>query len=527
MADEVAPAAAPATENGEQPQQQSFFQQLFGFASRMMMMWMIMNFFKGGNKAPVTFTSDASAASSNIPSNSDPTSNPNSNPLSQMPANFAIRNSFNFGDHYNLFIYLTENESYHPDDPKLIDEFRYNFIFGNWEEDQPEAIDTKFTLPDSVRLSNGTLFLHAFFTEPHVKTNPEKIYNSGARKSGYRNFQLTPYKKLKKHKRTANLLTGKTDIQEEDILEDPKLAPIIPHWHRNMSLNIVYDVTPFSSKTLVPPLDTFIKFSPDYRTYEPTFFFNPYWNLQRDYFPINETVTEVDFNLQIYPLSIFKFQMYAAQLNQKNFMKEMLGSDLAGDSDGSDQDSLKEMFLDNNIYLVITTFIVSILHMIFEFLAFKNDIQFWNKKKEGKDLEGLSIRAVMTSIGTSVIVFLYVLDNDANWMVIFNLGIGMLIDFWKIKKVLNIYPTGSKPENSSEAKEIEDQDGPKPWKIEVGKYTIEEYAAYRESPTKEYDRMAFRYLGYIIAPLFVCYAIYSVIYNEFRSWYSFVLSLLY
>ena len=33
-----------------------------------------------------------------------------------------------------------------------------------------------------------------------------------------------------------------------------------------------------------------------------------------------------------------------------------------------------------NIYLLVLTFVISIVHSVFEFLAFKNDIQFWNKK---------------------------------------------------------------------------------------------------------------------------------------------------
>ena len=37
-------------------------------------------------------------------------------------------------------------------------------------------------------------------------------------------------------------------------------------------------------------------------------------------------------------------------------------------------------FLETNIYLLVLTFVVSIVHSVFEFLAFKNDIQFWNKK---------------------------------------------------------------------------------------------------------------------------------------------------
>ena len=63
---------------------------------------------------------------------------------------------------------------------------------------------------------------------------------------------------------------------------------------------------------------------------------------------------------------------------------------------------------------------------------------------------------------------------------------------------------------------------------------------YTDSGTKEYDRIAFKYLGMAFFPMAFCYCIYSVIYNEhkvkisllniqngcknlFQSWYSFVL----
>ena len=175
------------------------------------------------------------------------------------------------------------------------------------------------------------------------------------------------------------------------------------------------------------------------RVYTPVVLANPYWNMARDYFPLNETTPTVDFTLSVYPLSMWKFQLYASQLNTKNnWMKEMMGQE----TDGSDSDVLKEMLLETNPYLVATTFIVSILHMIFELLAFKNEIQFWNSKKEGKNLEGLSIRSVLTSIIQSVIVFLYILDNEANFMVLMNVFVSMLIDFWKIGKVLKITKIG-------------------------------------------------------------------------------------
>jgi hypothetical protein len=52
---------------------------------------------------------------------------------------------------------------------------------------------------------------------------------------------------------------------------------------------------------------------------------------------------------------------------------------------------------------------------------------------------------------------------------------------------------------------------------------VDDRKEYEESGTKVYDRMAFRYLGMVFFPLAFGYCIYSVIYNEHKSWYSFVL----
>lgn len=64
-----------------------------------------------------------------------------------------------------------------------------------------------------------------------------------------------------------------------------------------------------------------------------------------------------------------------------------------------------------------------------------SDIQFW---KNRRSLEGLSVRSVFFNVFQSVIVLLYVLDNDTNFLVRVSVGIGLLIELWKIQKVLNI-----------------------------------------------------------------------------------------
>ena len=61
------------------------------------------------------------------------------------------------------------------------------------------------------------------------------------------------------------------------------------------------------------------------------------------------------------------------------------------------------------------------------------DVQFWRSRRS---LEGLSARSVLFGVFQSLIVFLYILDNDTNMVVIISVFVSLLIDCWKITKVL-------------------------------------------------------------------------------------------
>ena len=50
-------------------------------------------------------------------------------------------------------------------------------------------------------------------------------------------------------------------------------------------------------------------------------YINTYWNLNRDYIPINETVTSVNLTVTFQTLSMFKWQMYSAQVNISQIKK--------------------------------------------------------------------------------------------------------------------------------------------------------------------------------------------------------------
>lgn len=61
----------------------------------------------------------------------------------------------------------------------------------------------------------------------------------------------------------------------------------------------------------------------------------------------------------------------------------------------------------------------------------------------------------------------------------------------------------------------------------IPKIAFKDKGSYIESSTREYDIMAFKYLSRAVYPLLICYGIYSLIYQEHKGWYSWVLSMLY
>jgi len=172
-----------------------------------------------------------------------------------------------------------------------------------------------------------------------------------------------------------------------------------------------------------------------------------------------------------------------------------------------DQDTIKQALIETNPILLGITIVVSLLHTVLEFLAFKNDIQFWRTRKS---LEGLSVRSVLFNVFQSAVVFLYVCDNDTNFVVKCSVGVGLLIEVWKIPKCLDV-----------EILHHEKMLGFFP------KIKFSDKGSYVESATKEYDQMAFKYLSWALFPLFGCYCVYSLVYDEHRGYYTWVLGILY
>lgn len=70
---------------------------------------------------------------------------------------------------------------------------------------------------------------------------------------------------------------------------------------------------------------TDIYFLPGEKYYKPVIYLNDFWNMQRDYQPLNDSVKELELQLTYQPLSLFKWQIYAAQTMRNKWTPSIMG----------------------------------------------------------------------------------------------------------------------------------------------------------------------------------------------------------
>ena len=117
--------------------------------------------------------------------------------------------------------------------------------------------------------------------------------------------------------------------------------------------------------------------------YKPIIFPNDFWQLRTQHFEVNQTTPRVPLRIEFQPMSYFKFQLFASMGAGFNEAAKQQGASVA------EFDEIKRMLVETNPYFLMLTALVTVLHSVFEILAFKNDVSHWRKKDE---LTGVSVR---------------------------------------------------------------------------------------------------------------------------------------
>ncbi|KAH9900025.1 cleft lip and palate transmembrane 1 [Cubamyces lactineus] len=381
-----------------------------------------------------------------------------------------------------------------------------NITFGDWNEKR--VADFTVNLPPSVQ-NNGSLWADVFLVRDGASPDPSDD-KFDPKSVHHVRTMLTKYMPKAKIRKEKNLLGGSTNGQEMDDSDEPQGDIIVSHWHSNVTLALISDNPLIPLQQVQPAAARYIELTPQRDAanrllYKPIIFPNEFWHLRSQYVEINSTTPSLPLQIEFQPMSYWKFTIFAALTQSFAEAAQQQGA-----TSGAELDEVKRMLVETNPYFLALTAFVSILHVVFEFLAFSSDVSHWRQKQE---LVGVSVRYIVTNVVVQTIILLYLIDNSeqTSWMILMGSGIGIVIEAWKITKAVDISLAASPPGSWL------------PYKIEIkDKHVLSE----DEKKTQEYDKLAFRIVAYFTIPCLAAYTVYSLLYETHRGWYSFVISTL-
>jgi len=200
---------------------------------------------------------------------------------------------------------------------------------------------------------------------------------------------------------------------------------------------------------------------------------------------VNSTDKNVNVTIKYEPISWGKLRLFLQFSTALRSMGDFGFKD-------KDTDEVKGIFADTNMVLLMVTFAVSAVHLLFDFLAFKNDISFWRGRT---NMIGLSTRTLLWRAFSQFVIFFYLWDQQTSMLVLVPSGAAAFIELWKCTKAFKF----------SMAEGITRKD----------QHNLE-----AEQTTEKFDSEAMRYLSYILFPLLTGGAIYSLLYTPHKSWKS-------
>jgi len=400
-------------------------------------------------------------------------------------------------------------------DTLVVDE--KNLKMGDYKD--MREIHRTIAIPEEVQ-NNGTLWAHFFLALSGQQMDPIAT-DYDVTKASHFWRPLNQYLPKKRVRKLKNLLDKSDNTEPEP--EQPQGVQIGSFYHPNHTFAIIPNSGVQNWRAMHPALRKYVVVEPtgardasgQNAWYYPIIFSNTFWQLRSQMTELNDTVKEMPLNIDIFNLASWKYSLYASMDEglKQQANQAASGGPMPAGGDGSELEKFKEILLDTNSYLLATTFFVSILHMIFEGLAFKNDISHWRKKK---DVIGTSVRTILANVFMQAVIFLYLVDNSdgTSWMILASQGFSILLEAWKITKAVNVVIREPGPDSSFKFL---------PYVIIFeDKHKLSDV----EKKTQEYDEIAFRYLYIVAIPLLGAYAVYALYTGTYKSWYSFVIETL-
>lgn len=413
--------------------------------------------------------------------------------------------------------YLNSNVSYDRKDYDPQDIYTWKGTLDDVNFDTPETLNSHFNLSVPKNLDGGLIYMHLYMM---TKAASNQIEDSQV--IGKNTIQLSyRLKKLGKAKK-SNLLSPESSDGEQFLYEEN-----VPFWHPNITVYlgqpfgiVETDQVPSSMADLIATDESGLRDSLTglgQRYFPPVLYFS-FWQTTNSMIEITPDTEQLPVNLKIEIPVAWKFRVAATIMHG---LKKQL---FFGDSSEASAsifalDYYKNIWLGTNKWVLILTAVATALHSVLGVLALKNDATHWRVKQ---DQVGISLRGLGANILMQTITFLYLLDNSegTSSTIYVSQALGILLECWKVSTILKFGQTTDQRPSENEVVRIP---------FYGGKYIVlcnKRPLTEEERKTQEYDAKAFQVLIWVFVPLILSYAGYSLAYGDYKSWYSFFVTVM-
>jgi len=349
------------------------------------------------------------------------------------------------------------------------------------DEEREQVVNLK--LPRSVT-RNGSMYLSVFACHPGLgeKDMTADGWWQEAINNPHTSYTLTRLTQFAiPEAETFNLLSE--EKADKPKVERDRSRPVT-HIRSKLILSLMTDQLSMSVRQVPGEIGQVMQLTKDRKKFLPILYVDELSMRLKDLVIVNSTDKETSLTLAYRPISLGKLRLFLQFTSALGSMAGMGFTD-------KDTDEVKGIFADTNLVLLLVTFGVSAVHLLFDFLAFKSDISFWRGKKS---MEGLSRKTILWRAFSQSVIFLYLMDEETSLLVLIPAGVGAIIEMWKVTKALHVTVSFRGIKFGEDSKV--------------------------EASTAELDGVAMRYLSWVLYPLCLGGAVYSLIYTPHKSWYS-------
>jgi hypothetical protein len=283
-------------------------------------------------------------------------------------------------------------------------------------------------------LSNGSLFAHVFVSKQGASPDPKHGSYERWSSTGT-TAELVVYDKPLEPIGLYNLLTGEPAPWETELRRGAEEAKargrdgqFISYWKPSMHAQLLIDTDTHPIGGMPPLLQNYLhayRLMSGHR-FRPLIYVNELTVMKQHWMAINNTAKSLSpslpLELSFSPLPSRRFQWMVNLQHSFKMNEETLGIS------EKESEDLRGMFVHTNPVLLYTTVAVSAVHLLFDMLAFKNDISFWNSVDS---MEGLSSRTLILNQAMEAVILLYLFEEDASWLVkVTSVSVSLGVSAW-------------------------------------------------------------------------------------------------